>query len=706
MFDILVNPKTGDIAYDNGEVTLITSYKKIVRQQLEITLKTFVGEWFNNITFGGINKDYFGDPRVTKLEVDAFYRTIILSNPDVIEIIEFESSLNPFTRHYDLDFTVRTLDGPVEVTITSADLEETYTQPDSDIYLPPTTPAIKSAAAFLTGTSSISALLGAAAIPIVAPAINGVSTLTGTAIKILLPITMSHTATLEATMHKAVAATLNHTGILSANATKVLSANLSGGTSSLQGTLAKTNTPTVGGTSGLTATFVKISSATLTGTSNLSGDTGLTTSLNTSGTSSLTGTLVKVGSASLSGTGSVTGTLSRNTDATLSGTSSITASMTKTANIIMSGDSSISAEMYKSGSNSVTGTSNLTGTMVKVASATISGGVNTFSAFWSYGVDSEISGQSYLFASPTKIKSRGSNVSGSSTLTGNITKIKSGAANLSGGTGGLTATAELISSSWLTLEQNVTIPTSGAGGNLMFNDAGTSLYYNSSEDVMSRRTLSSAYNLSTYSGIINSLTGSSSVDGGDISPSGTQLITTDGGLVRLYDLSTANNIATASNNNPATLIPVTGDFTCTDVKFSPDGRQILAITAIATPNVQGNYQAQFDIWQMTTAHNLNTVNTSGVTTTGTVNDKGYCVAATILSSNRMYIVQINPIDGSSWITECNVFVSGTTFAFLGALRTQNMSSDITGVIRGITHGTDGNLYISDSTNTIYKYSID
>ena len=106
MFDLYINPKTGDLDFTNGTVKLVSEPKRRVRQELETTLKTFVGEWFNDTSYGGINKSYIGEVGVTKLEVDAFYRRVILQNPEVLEILEFDSNLNPLTRIYEVTFSV------------------------------------------------------------------------------------------------------------------------------------------------------------------------------------------------------------------------------------------------------------------------------------------------------------------------------------------------------------------------------------------------------------------------------------------------------------------------------------------------------------------------------------------------------------------------------------------------------------------------
>lgn len=105
--DILVDPDTGDVVYDNTQVTVTEEQRQSVAQKLTIKLQTFLGEWFLN-TANGVPyyQEIFGKVR-SKSTIDIIFREKISEEPDVIEITEFNSEITP-DRTYRLTFRVRT----------------------------------------------------------------------------------------------------------------------------------------------------------------------------------------------------------------------------------------------------------------------------------------------------------------------------------------------------------------------------------------------------------------------------------------------------------------------------------------------------------------------------------------------------------------------------------------------------------------------
>lgn len=110
--DILLNPETHDALFVNGSCHMTTSLGESVAQRLKVTLLTFRGEWFLDTTYGvPYRESVFGKGRV-KSVVDAVFVDIIKQDPDVIEIVEFNSTLT-YARDYTIEFTVRVTDGTV-----------------------------------------------------------------------------------------------------------------------------------------------------------------------------------------------------------------------------------------------------------------------------------------------------------------------------------------------------------------------------------------------------------------------------------------------------------------------------------------------------------------------------------------------------------------------------------------------------------------
>jgi hypothetical protein len=107
----------GDIGLDsNNRIETLSTYQELVRQRLDIKLKTFKGEWFLDTTFGvpyrdtGDGKSIIGKG-YTASDIDALFIALIKEDPDVLSIKYFKSTYNTITRLYDLTFEVLVRDG-------------------------------------------------------------------------------------------------------------------------------------------------------------------------------------------------------------------------------------------------------------------------------------------------------------------------------------------------------------------------------------------------------------------------------------------------------------------------------------------------------------------------------------------------------------------------------------------------------------------
>lgn len=440
MFDLYVDPTSGDLAFDKGGLRLVKAPNKRVRQELETTLRTFQGEWFNNLSFGGINRAYIGRIGVTKEEVDAWYRRTILANPEVLELVEFESSWNRLTRRYELEFTVRTAAGTESSLITiSPEASTEYVQPPQSDYTPPTTPAIKVMSAFISGTSSISALISQEAIQIAAQIIVGTGAIAASAVREFVAATVEGSSpTTSATIVKDISATISgsHTvvatmttvmsatissnvGDLSAAIQKVLSSSISG-IGSIQASLSKTLSATISGSSTLTAGVAFGFSANIAGTSTVSSNFVKSITANVSATSTTQANMFRVMAASVTASDSVSATLSKRLQTTISATSTTAANMQKAFGANVSGVTGVSANLRKNLAANITSVHNITATISKGAGASLTG-THTISA------------------NIRKIKYTGANITGSGSVSGNLTKIKNMAAVINGGVNSVSA---------------------------------------------------------------------------------------------------------------------------------------------------------------------------------------------------------------------------------------------------------------------------
>ena len=79
-----------------------------VAQRLKIKLLTFQKEWYLDNTIGIPYFQTILTRGVSKATIDIIYQEAILADPDVVEIVEFNSIIDTAARSYQMSFRVRT----------------------------------------------------------------------------------------------------------------------------------------------------------------------------------------------------------------------------------------------------------------------------------------------------------------------------------------------------------------------------------------------------------------------------------------------------------------------------------------------------------------------------------------------------------------------------------------------------------------------
>jgi hypothetical protein len=132
MKEIYLDPTTNDIEIVAGGIPLNDNELDSVRQRLYITLNAWMGEWVLNIDFGIPYRQNIFVAGATKDVVDAIFLGKVNEFEEIVEILEFESTLDKLTRKYEIERLVaRTEDGQVvNINLRNPD-EYTYT------YIPP-----------------------------------------------------------------------------------------------------------------------------------------------------------------------------------------------------------------------------------------------------------------------------------------------------------------------------------------------------------------------------------------------------------------------------------------------------------------------------------------------------------------------------------------------------------------------------------------
>lgn len=116
--DILLDPETHDCVFINGTCPITENKAHAVQQRLKVTLLTFLGEWFLDTSIGVPYFQQIFGKSSSKDGVDLIFQQKLMEDPDVVEILEFSSTLDSAARTYIVRFRVKTVDGTPTDTVT------------------------------------------------------------------------------------------------------------------------------------------------------------------------------------------------------------------------------------------------------------------------------------------------------------------------------------------------------------------------------------------------------------------------------------------------------------------------------------------------------------------------------------------------------------------------------------------------------------
>tara|TARA_R110002020_G_scaffold31715_1_gene98542 strand:- start:1256 stop:1645 length:390 start_codon:yes stop_codon:yes gene_type:complete len=107
--DLYINPLTGDLDLTNSRIRLTETVQESVRQKVEVTLKTYTGEYFANILFGvpylendNNNIQLLG--KTSKTIFDTTIKEKVLGVEGVINITSYRSILDQISGELDISF--------------------------------------------------------------------------------------------------------------------------------------------------------------------------------------------------------------------------------------------------------------------------------------------------------------------------------------------------------------------------------------------------------------------------------------------------------------------------------------------------------------------------------------------------------------------------------------------------------------------------
>ena len=120
MTDLMLDPNTRDLLVVDGDLSFVPTEQELTRQVAITTLKAFKGEWFRNIDYGtpwivNENNPISIMGKTSKSFFDSQIRLSLLSNPQVLEIVSYSTTLDAVSGQMSMSSVIRSAEGNVLV---------------------------------------------------------------------------------------------------------------------------------------------------------------------------------------------------------------------------------------------------------------------------------------------------------------------------------------------------------------------------------------------------------------------------------------------------------------------------------------------------------------------------------------------------------------------------------------------------------------
>lgn len=120
MADLYMDPDSWDVVISDGDLVFVDDPGLVARQAVVMTLKAFRGEWFKNIEYGtpwikNENNDVSILGKTSKIMADSYVKGAILSNPEILSVISYASSIEPISGRMTVNATLEINDGTIQI---------------------------------------------------------------------------------------------------------------------------------------------------------------------------------------------------------------------------------------------------------------------------------------------------------------------------------------------------------------------------------------------------------------------------------------------------------------------------------------------------------------------------------------------------------------------------------------------------------------
>lgn len=136
--DLLLDPLTGDLDFgtpgDRGMKLTLTNQLSL-RQRLYMRFAVWAGEWYFDEAFGFPYRTFVGK-KTAKAVLDGRIKSEVRQEPDVLQIIDFQSTMDVVSRSYQSFFTVVTAEGEeINLAFVGSDQFQYPTPPPGNVSL-------------------------------------------------------------------------------------------------------------------------------------------------------------------------------------------------------------------------------------------------------------------------------------------------------------------------------------------------------------------------------------------------------------------------------------------------------------------------------------------------------------------------------------------------------------------------------------------
>lgn len=114
MTDLLLD-SNGDLSITNGLLDLTSTISEDTKQRLSIKFKTYLGEWYLDLSQGIPYFEEILKKGASKNLVDSIFKSIITNNPEIVQLNEFSSSID--NKIYYLNFKATTNSGDLVILV-------------------------------------------------------------------------------------------------------------------------------------------------------------------------------------------------------------------------------------------------------------------------------------------------------------------------------------------------------------------------------------------------------------------------------------------------------------------------------------------------------------------------------------------------------------------------------------------------------------